>query len=633
MTRLSDLDVQRIADGTCDRLYEKLGAHLGTDDDVTGTHFAVWAPCASEISVVGDFNAWSAGVNPLVRRGSSGVWTGFAPGVGQGAQYKYSIVASDRRTRFDKADPLAFATELPPGTASKVWDLSERKWGDGEWMAERAARQSPSAPVAIYEVHLGSWMRVPEQGNRPLNYRELAPKLADHVYELGFTHVEFLPVLEHPSSKSWGYQVASYFAPTSRLGTPNDLMFLIDTLHQRGIGVILDWVPAHFAPDAHGLGEFDGTHLYEPGEAWRRKLAIWNTYAFDYQKPAVANFLIGSALFWLDKYHFDGLRVDGVEAITRLGFSRRAGEWRPNKFGGDENLEGIAFLERLNRKVHERFPGVLTFAEDATARPHVTRPVQFGGLGFDLKWDMGWAFDTVNQYMVLDEPRRRDAHSKLTFRMHYAFNESYLLPLSHDEVVPGKGSLLARMPGDDWRKRANLRLLYGYMYTLPGKKLLFMGDEIGQWQEWSHNTSIDWHLLNESGHAGIRRWVRDLNSFYRAEPALHELDCWADGFSWLDANNAGQSVLCFYRRGASGGANLLVICNFTATVYRNFRLGVSERGRWDEVLNSDAQIYGGSGQGNMGSVTTAPIGSHGLAQSLNLVVPPLAVLVLKPSRR
>ncbi len=633
MTRLSDFDLQQISEGTCERLYEKLGAHIVTHDGVSGTQFAVWAPQAREISIVGDFNAWSPGANPLARNGGSGVWSGFVPGAGQGAQYKYSIVAADGRTRFDKADPLAFATELPPGTASKVWDLSRHAWGDGEWMTNRAGRQSLTAPIAIYEVHLGSWMRVPEQGNRPLNYREVAPKLADHAYEMGFTHVELMPVFEHPSLKSWGYQITSFFAPSSRLGTPQDLMFLVDSLHQRGIGVILDWVPAHFAPDAHGLAAFDGTHLYEPAQASRQKFPIWNTYAFNYESPTVVNFLIANALFWLDKYHFDGLRVDGVEAMIRLGFSRQPGDWRPNKFGGDENLEAIAFLERLNRKVHERFPAILTFAEDATARPHITRPVQFGGLGFDLKWDLGWTYDTLHHYMVLDLARRKEAHSKLTFRMHYGFNENYLLPLSHDEVVPGKLSLLARMPGDEWQKRANLRLLYNYMYTLPGKKLLFMGDEIGQWQEWSHNTSIDWHLLNDPRHVGLRRFVRDLNTIYRAEPALHELDCRADGFAWIDADNAAQSVLCFSRRGTADGGIALVVCNFSSSVYQNFRLGVPERGRWEEILNSDAKIYGGSGQGNMGSLTTAPIGWHGHPQSLNLTVPPLAALVLKHSRR
>jgi 1,4-alpha-glucan branching enzyme len=632
MNTPSALDLQRIGDGTCDRLYEKLGAHTGTHDGVSGTRFAVWAPNASQISVVGDFNAWSHGVNPLARKGTSGVWSGFVPGIGEGAQYKYSIVAPDGHTRFDKADPLAFATELPPGTASKVWNLGSHEWGDGDWITHRAARQSLTAPIAIYEVHLGSWMRVPEQGNRPLSYREVAPRLADYAYELGFTHVELMPVFEHPSPKSWGYQVGSYYAPSSRLGTPHDLMYLVDTLHQRGVGVILDWVPAHFAPDAHGLSAFDGTRLYEPSDASQQKFPIWGTYAFNYQSHPVVNFLIANALFWLDKYHFDGLRVDGVEAMLHLGFSRQAGEWRPNKFGGNENLEAIAFLERLNRKVHERFPGTLTFAEDTSSRPHVTRPVQFGGLGFDLKWDLGWAYDTLNHYMIFDGAKRSEAHSKLTFRMHYGFNENYLLPLSHDEVVPGRRSLLARMPGDDWQKRANLRLLYGYMYTLPGKKLLFMGDEIGQWQEWSHTTSLDWHLLDDARHSGLRRWVRDLNTTYRAEPALHEFDCRADGFTWLDADNAAQSLLSFFRRDTAGSVEL-VICNFSSNVYQNFRLGVPERGRWDELLNSDAKIYGGSGKGNMGGLTTAPIGWHGHAQSLNLTVPPLAVLVLKHARR
>jgi 1,4-alpha-glucan branching enzyme len=633
MTNLSAFDLQQIADGTCDQLYEKLGSHIVTHEGVAGTHFAVWAPFARDVSVVGDFNAWRPGTSALRLKGPSGVWSGFVPGVGQGSRYKFSIVAADGRPRFDKADPLAFATELPPGTASRVWDLSGHEWGDAEWMTSRASRQSLTAPIAIYEVHLGSWMRVPEQGNRSLTYRELAPKLADYACEMGFTHVELMPVSEHPSPRSWGYQVTGFYAPSSRLGTPQDLMFLVDFLHQSGIGVILDWVSAHFAPDPHGLCGFDGTPLYEPAEAGPQRIPIWGTYAFNYQSPHVVNFLLANALFWLDKYHFDGLRVDGVEAMIRLGFSRKAGEWRPNRFGGDENLEAIAFLQRLNRTVHERFPAVVTIAEDATARPNATRPDEVGGLGFDLKWDLGWTYDTVNQYIVLDEAKRKPAHSTLIFRMQYAFNENYLLPLSHDEVVPGKGSLLARLPGDDWRKRANLRLLLGYLYTLPGKKLLFMSDEIGQWQEWNYTTSIDWHLLADPRHSGVRRWVRDLNTLYRSEPALHELDCKPDGFAWLDASNAAQSVLGFLRKGTADKAMVLVICNFSSDVYQNYRVGVPERGRWDEVLNGDAPIYGGSGQGNMGGVTTAPIGWNGHAQSLNLIVPPLAVLILKHSRR
>lgn len=633
MIILSDLDLQLIGEGTHDFLYEKLGAHVLNLNGSFGTHFAVWAPNAREISVVGDFNRWNPTANPLSRRGKTGVWSGFVGAIGHGAQYKYSIVAPDGGSRFDRADPYAFAAEVPPGTASKVWDLSDYEWGDADWMTHRTARQSLTAPITIYEVHLGSWMRAPDQGNRPLTYREVAPKLADHAAELGFTHVELMPVAEHPSTKSWGYQVVSYYAATGRFGTPQDLMFLIDTLHRSGLGVILDWVPAHFAPDPHGLAEFDGTHLYEHADSRKRKIPVWNTYAFNYESPQVVNFLIANALFWLNNYHVDGLRVDGVEAMIRLDFSRKPGEWQPNKFGGNENLAAIAFLERLNRKVHERYPGTLTFAEDATARPNMTRPAQIGGLGFDLKWDLGWVHDMLNKYMVLEPERRKEAHAKLVFRMHYAFNENYLLPLSHDEVVPGKRSLLARMPGDDWQKFANLRLLYGYMYALPGKKLLFMGDELGQWQEWSHNTSIDWHLLNDPRHRGLERWVRDLNTQYRAEPALHEFDCRPDGFTCIDVNDAAQSVLSFFRKGSSEGDRSLVVCNFTSNVYQNHRIGVPRGGRWKEILNSDATIYGGSGQGNMGSLAAAPVGWHGQPLSLNLTLPPLAVLILKNTRR
>lgn len=633
MTILSDFDLHLIHEGSHDRLYEKLGAHILEHDGSSGTHFAVWAPHAREVSVVGDFNRWNPRANPLARKGWSGIWSGFVPAVGHGMLYKFSIVGSDGGSRFDKADPYAFAAEVPLGTASRIWDLSGYEWGDGDWMIYRAARQSLTAPIAIYEVHLGSWMRVPEQGNRPLTYREIAPKLADYAAEMGFTHVELMPVAEHPALKSWGYQVAAYYAATGRFGTPQDLMFLIDTLHRRGIGVILDWVPAHFATDSHGLGTFDGTHLYEPSDPHKRNIPRWHTYAFNYESPQVVNFLIANALFWLDKYHADGLRVDGIEPIIRLDFWREEGEWEPNKFGGNENLEGIAFLQRLNRKVHEMYPGTLTIAEDATPRPNITRPVESGGLGFDLKWDLGWVHDTLNHYMILEPTRRKKAHTKTVFRMHYAFNENYLLPLSHDEVVPGKQSLLARMPGDDSQKCANLRLLYGYMYALPGKKLLFMGDEFGQWQEWSYTTSIDWHLLNDPRHRGLQRWVRDLNTQYRAEPALHEFDCRPDGFAWIDAENSEQSVLSFLRKGSSEGDLVLVVCNFTPNVYRNYRIGVPRGGRWEEILNSDATIYGGSGQGNMGALNAAPIGWHGRPLSLNLNLPPLATIVLKKSRR
>ncbi len=633
MIILNDFDLHLIAEGTHDRIYEKLGAHVLELNGSSGTHFAVWAPHARGVSVVGDFNGWNPLANPLRRKSQSGVWAGFAPGIGQGALYKYSIVAPDGGSRFERADPYAFSAEAPPGTASRVWELSGHEWGDGDWMALRAARQSLTAPMTIYELHPGSWMRVPEQGNRPLTYREMAPKLADYAAEMGYTHVEFMPVTEHPSVKSWGYQVLGYYAATGRYGTPQDLMFLIDTLHRRGLGVILDWVPAHFARDPHGLGEFDGTHLYEYPEPSKRVLPRWNTYAFNYESLQVVNFLTANALFWLDKYHIDGLRVDGVEPMIWLDFWREPEEWEPNKFGGNENLEAIAFLQRLNRKIHGVYPGTLTIAEDSSSRPNITRPAEVGGLGFDLKWDLGWVHDSLNHYIVLEPERRKEAHSKPVFRMHYAFNENYLLPLSHDEVAMGKRSLLARMPGDDTQKCANLRLFYGYMFALPGKKLLFMGDDFGQWQEWSVNTSLDWHLLTDPRHRGLQRWVRDLNTQYRAEPALHEFDCRPDGFAWIDVKSAEWGVLGFLRKGSQENALVLVVCNFTAEGFQNYRIGVPRGGQWEEILNSDASIYDGSGHGNFGRLNAAPVGWHGHPVSLNLILPPLGMIVLKNTRR
>ena len=633
MIILSDSDLRLICEGNHDQIYEKLGAHVLDLNGSSGTHFGVWAPHAREVSVIGEFNDWNPAVNVLTRRGMSGVWTGFVPGVRQGALYKYSLVAPDGNSRLDRADPYAFAAEVPPGSASKVWDPSRYEWDDREWLTHRLARQSTTAPITIYEVHLGSWRRVPEEGNRLLSYREIAPRLADYAAELGFTHVELMPVFEHPTMESWGYQALGFYAPTARFGTPQDLMFLIDTLHQRGIGVILDWVPAHFASDPHGLVEFDGTPLYEPADQRLRKFPVWNTYAFNYENPLVVNFLIGNALFWLEKYHVDGLRVDGVEAMVRLDFQRKAGEWKPNMFGGNENLAAIAFLQRLNSKLHERCPGTLSFAEDATARPDITRPAQSGGLGFDYKWDMGWVHDTLRQYMPLNPAQRPAAHSKLVFRMHYAFNENYLLPLSHDDTSPGHSSLLARMPGADWDRRANLRLLYGYMFALPGKKLMFMGDEFGQWDEWSFDASLDWYLLDDPRHRGLQRWVRDLNTQYRAEPALHELDCRPDGFAWIEAENAADGVISFLRKGSNESDVNLVVCNFSSEVHRNFRIGVPRGGRWEELLNSDATIYGGSGHGNMGVLTSSPINWNRQPQSLNLILPPLSVLILKRTRK
>lgn len=633
MIIISDSDLQQIGEGTHDSIYEKLGAHVLDLNGSSGTHFGVWAPHAREVSVIGDFNGWNPSVNPLERRGRTGVWSGFVPAIGQGALYKFSMVAADGNSRFNRADPYAFAAEPPPGTASKVWDPSLYGWGDGSWMAGRGDRQSITAAITIYEVHLGSWMRVPEQGNRLLTYREAAPRLAKYAAEMGFTHVELMPIFEHPAAESWGYQAVSLYAPSARFGTPHDLMFLVDTLHQRGIGVILDWVPAHFAPDPHGLAKFDGTHLYEPADPKRRKIPVWGTYAYNFESPPVVNFLTANALFWLEKYHFDGLRVDGVESMIRLDFMREPGTWQPNVFGGNENLAAVAFLQGVNQKVHEDHPGVLTFAEDATARPDITRLARSGGLGFDYKWDLGWVHDTLQEYMPLKPTERPKAHTKLVFRMHYAFNENYLLPLSHDDSKPGKKSLLAKMPGEESEKRANLRLLYGYMFALPGKKLMFMGDEFGQWKEWAHGTSLDWHLLEDPRHRGLKRWVRDLNTQYRAEPALHELDCRTDGFAWIEADNAADSVLAFLRKGSAEHDQALVVCNFSGQVLRNFRVGVPRGGRWEEILNSDATIYGGSGQGNMGGLVPSPIGWNRQPQSLVLLLPPLTVLIFKKAPR
>jgi 1,4-alpha-glucan branching enzyme len=633
MIILSDSDLEQIGEGSHDTIYEKLGAHVLDLDGSFGTHFAVWAPHAREVSVIGDFNGWNPNVHPLVRREPAGVWSGFVPRVGQGACYKYSMVALDGYSRFDRADPYAFAAEAPPGTASRIWDPAQFAWTDGDWMAHRAARQAITAPISIYEVHLGSWMRIPEEGNRLLTYRETAFRLADYASAMGFTHVELMPVSEYPAAESWGYQVVSLYAPSARFGTPDDLMFLVDTMHRKGIGVILDWVPGHFASDAHGLAEFDGTPLYEPADTMKRKLPVWNTFAYNFESPQVVNFLTANALYWLQSYHFDGLRVDGVEAMIHLDFQREAGNWQTNQFGGNENLAAIAFLQGVNRKVHETFPGVLTFAEDATARPGITGAATNGGLGFDYKWDLGWVHDTVHEYMPQEFQERPAHHSKLIFRMHYAFNENYVLPLSHDDCKPGLQSLLTKMQGDNWQMRANLRLLYGYMFMLPGKKLMFMGDEFGQWKEWYFDTSLDWHLLEDPRHRGLQRWVRDLNTQYRAEPALHELDCQPSGFVWIEADCAKESVLAFLRKGSQQTDQILTVCNFSPEVYRNFRVGVPRSGRWEEILNSDATLYGGSGNGNMGGLTPSPIGWNRQPQSINLLIPPISILILKMTRR
>ncbi|MBM4443946.1 MAG: 1,4-alpha-glucan branching protein GlgB [Chloroflexi bacterium] len=629
MTLLSDQDLYLFNEGSHLRLYDKLGAHPLTKNGRAGTYFAVWAPDAEQVFVVGDFNHWNRSGHALQPRDRSGIWEGFVPGVGPGTAYKYYVVSRHNGHRVEKADPFAFYSEVPPRTASTVWEL-DYAWQDEGWMERRHRCNALEAPISIYEVHLGSWMRAPEDGHRPLTYRELALKLTDYVKGMGYTHVEFLPIMEHPLYASWGYQTTGYFAPTSRYGTPQDLMFLIDCLHQQGIGVILDWVPSHFPSDEHGLGLFDGTHLYEHADPRKGFHPDWTSYVFNYGRHEVRSFLLSSALFWLDKYHADGLRVDAVASMLYLDYSRKEGEWIPNQYGGRENIEALAFLRRLNQEVYGHHPDVQTFAEESTAWPAVSRPTYVGGLGFGLKWDMGWMHDTLD-YMARDPVYRKYHHNQLTFRMLYAFLENFTLPLSHDEVVYGKGSLLNRMPGDYWQKFANLRLLFGYMYAQPGKKLLFMGGEFGQWNEWNHESSLDWHLLDGNLHTGLQHWVRDLNRLYRGEPALHELDCSWKGFEWIDCGDVQNSIVSLIRRGRSTEDTILAACNFTPVPRHSYRLGVPRGGWWQEVLNSDAQLYGGSGLGNLGGAEADPIAHHGQPYSLNLTLPPLAIVVLRSS--
>jgi 1,4-alpha-glucan branching enzyme len=616
------------SEGTHYRTYEKLGAHLINRDGNPGTHFAVWAPNAQQVSVIGEFNGWKATAHPMRCRGRSGVWDCFIPGVSSGALYKYAIRSQYHDYTVEKADPYGFAAEIRPRTASKVWELTGYAWGDQEWMDRRGRAQSLDAPMAIYEVHLGSWRRVPHEGSRYLTYRELAQCLPAYLHDMGFTHVEFLPVSEHPFDGSWGYQTVGYFAPTSRFGNPQDFMHLVDTLHQHGIAVILDWVPAHFPRDQHGLAYFDGTHLYEHADPRKGAHQDWGTLIFNYGRREVANFLISNALFWLDKYHIDGLRVDAVASMLYLDYSRRAGEWLPNEFGGRENLEAITFLRRFNERVYGDYPTALTMAEESTAWPMVSKPTYLGGLGFGLKWDMGWMHDTL-AYMAHDPVHRKYHHNQLTFRMLYAFTENFVLPLSHDEVVHGKGALLAKMPGDLWQKFANLRLMLGYMYTQAGKKLLFMGGEIGQWNEWYHESSLDWHLLDFPLHQGLQRWVRDLNTKYRGEPALHMLDCSPAGFEWVDCGDWEQSILSWYRRASTNRDVILVACNFTPVPRHNYHIGVPIGGYWHEILNSDAPLYGGGGQGNLGGCEAQPTPMHGRSHSLSLTLPPLGIVVFR----
>ncbi len=624
---LSPFDLHLFNEGTHSHLFDKMGAHLSTDPE--GTSFAVWAPNADAVSVIGDFNGWDKTANGLFPREQSGIWEGFIPGVKHGALYKYHVHSRVTRVGADKADPFATYSEQPPRQASIVWDLDYR-WGDESWIANRHLSNGRGAPWAVYEVHLGSWMRVPEEQNRSLTYRELGPRLADYVSRMGFTHVEFMPVMEHPFYGSWGYQCTGYFAPTSRYGTPQDFMFLVDYLHQNGIGVVLDWVPSHFPADEFGLQNFDGTHLFEHADPRLGVHPDWGSSIFNYGRNEVRGFLLSSALCWLDRYHADGLRVDAVASMLYLDYSRKAGEWIPNKFGGNENLDAVDFLRRFNIEVYKEQPAVQTIAEESTSFPLVSRPTYLGGLGFGMKWDMGWMHDTL--YYMSEEPiHRKFHHQNLTFRMLYAFGENFMLPLSHDEVVHGKGSLLSKMPGDDWQKFANLRLLFGYMYAQPGKKLMFMGDEFGQWSEWDHDKSLDWHLLDNPMHGGLRLWVGDLNRILRDEKALHELDFDPAGFAWIDVTDADQSIVSLIRKGRSPQDILVGVFNFTPVPRHNYQIGIPQPGRWLELLNSDAPLYGGSGQGNLGGVEAVPISVHGHRHSLTLTLPPLAALFLKPA--
>ncbi len=622
MQDLTADDLYLFAEGTHGRLASKLGAQVRPD----GTSFAVWAPNAERVSVIGDFNGWDTGSAPLEPVASSGIWSGRVEGAHEGQTYKFHIRSRHAGYRVDKADPFAFRTETPPKTGSIVWDLAY-DWDDAEWLASRAERSGVSAPMSIYEVHLGSWRRGPDESW--LGYREVAPQLAEHALDLGFTHVELLPIMEHPFYGSWGYQTTGYFAPTGRFGTPQDLMFLIDHLHQRGLGVILDWVPSHFPADEHGLAYFDGTHLYEHADPRRGYHPDWHTLIFNYGRNEVRSFLLSSADHWLRTYHADGLRVDAVASMLYLDYSRKAGEWLSNVHGGRENLEAVSFIRRMNEDVYREHPGTHTFAEESTAWPMVSRPTDVGGLGFGFKWDMGWMHDTL-QYLRREPIHRRFHHGELTFRQVYAYSENFVLPLSHDEVVHGKGSLLGKMPGDAWQRFANLRLLFGYQWAQTGKKLLFMGDELGQPSEWDHDASVEWHLRDDPRNGGIMRWVRDLNALHRVEPALHALDADPVGFEWIDTSDAEGGTLCFLRRGPSGTDVVVVALNLTPMPHERFRIGLPDGGVWHEALNSDAEVYGGSGMGNLGRVEAESSPWHGRPYSAQIVLPPLSCLFFRP---
>ncbi|MFQ5611445.1 MAG: 1,4-alpha-glucan branching protein GlgB [Anaerolineae bacterium] len=625
---LTDFDRYLLGEGTHERAYEKMGAHLVEIEGRAGTHFAIWAPNARAVHLVGDFNYWSGTDHPLEPQGDSGVWAGFFPDIGQGTLYKYRLTTD--HGVLEKSDPYAFGAELRPRTASVVTDLRKFTWRDESWMRHRRRRQALDAPLSVYEVHLGSWRRapLPDGGNTYLSYRDLAHQLVEYVKDMGYTHIELLPISEHPLDASWGYQTVGYFAPTSRFGSPYDFQYFVDYCHRHDIGVIIDWVPAHFPKDAHGLGFFDGTHLYEHADPRQGEHRDWGTFIFNYSRNEVRTFLLSSALFWLDKYHIDGLRVDAVASMLYLDYSRREGEWIPNEHGGRENIGAITLLQKFNEVVHGIYPDVLTFAEESTAWPMVSRPVYVGGLGFDLKWNMGWMHDML-EYMTKDPIHRRFHQGSVTFSLIYAFNENFILPLSHDEVVHGKGSMLSKMPGDLWQKFANLRAFYGYMFAHPGKKLNFMGGEFGQWREWNHDDSLDWHLLEYETHQGLQRFVRDLNHLYRREPALYEVDFEHTGFEWIDFHDADNSIIAFLRYARDWAEFVVVVCNFTPVPRHDYLVGVPQSGFYREILNSDSAYYWGSNVGNAGGLWAEEIEMHGRPCALCLTLPPLSTIYLK----
>lgn len=623
---LTDFDIHLFRQGKHYRIYEKLGSHLTEVDGQAGTYFAVWAPSAKSVSVTGNFNGWNRDSHPLSSRwDSSGIWEGFIPGVGKGELYKYNVVAQDGR-HLAKGDPFALFWEIPPNTASIVWDL-DYKWKDDKWMKTRKEKNALDQPYSVYEVHLGTWKKK-SGGGESLSYKELGDELVAYVQEMGFTHVEFMPVMEHPYFPSWGYQITGYFAPTSRFGTPQDFMYLVDKLHQAGIGVILDWVPSHFPSDAHGLADFDGTHLYEHADPRKGFHPDWKSYIFNYDRHEVRSFLIANALFWLGVYHADGLRVDAVASMLYLDYSRKANEWIPNIYGGNENLEAISFLKEFNETVYREYPDTITIAEESTAWSGVSRPVYTGGLGFGQKWMMGWMHDALN-YFKNDPVYRRYHHNQITFSIIYAFSENFMLPLSHDEVVHGKGSLIQRMPGDEWQRFANLRLLFGYMFTHPGTKLLFMGGEFGQTSEWNIEKGLEWWLTEFEYHKGMQTWFKTLNEYYTSTPALYRKQFDPEGFEWIDLHDYQNSVLSFLRKGDENDNPVITICNFTPVVREAYKVGVPKGGKWKEVLNSDAKEYGGSGYQSNGELTTVEESWHGREHYVNVALPALGIVVLE----